>query len=406
MRITIINQFYPPDLAPTGHLAASLAEHRAALGDTVTVLTSVGGYVPQFPSHVTVQKDNPRVIRLWTPMFGKKRSVHRIVDYALFFTQTLVRLMLLPRQDILVSLTTPPFIGLSAVAHKLFHPRVRFLLWNMDCYPEILERTDVISPGGWIARLLDRINWIIFSKLDHFVCLDTAMQNLLVSRYPRLADVPCTVIPNWESQAQFPLGLDPDPWPGWESFDIGAFFKVLYLGNAGFGHNFDTVLEAASYLRQDKICFLFVGGGSKWPSLAHEADRRGLENIHLHTYVAKQITPSVLSGADCALITMNESALGVISPSKMHANLAMGLPLLYIGPEGSNVDDAIRQFGVGASLRHGDVRGTVAFLRTLASDQHLLNEYSKRARAAFEAAYVDTRTLPMFDAVLDGISPG
>jgi hypothetical protein len=46
MRITIINQFYPPDLSPTAHLAASLAEHRAALGDEVTVITGRAGYVP------------------------------------------------------------------------------------------------------------------------------------------------------------------------------------------------------------------------------------------------------------------------------------------------------------------------------------------------------------------------
>ena len=45
MRITILNQFYPPDLAPTAHLAASLAAHRAAKGDEVTVITGSGSYV-------------------------------------------------------------------------------------------------------------------------------------------------------------------------------------------------------------------------------------------------------------------------------------------------------------------------------------------------------------------------
>lgn len=404
MRITIINQFYPPDLAPTGYLAASLAKHRAALGDVVTVLTSFGGYVHQPPSRDAPQKSAVRLIRLWTPMFGKKRAFHRVADYGLFFAQAFLRFLLLPRQDVLISLTTPPFIGLSAAAHKCLHPRARFLLWNMDCYPEILERTAVIPTGGWVARQLDRINRIIFSKLDHLVCLDAAMQSLLVSRYPGLEKVPCTVIPNWEAHAQFPPGLDPAPWPGWNAIGEGADLRVLYLGNAGFGHNFETLLEAASSLIQDKVSFQFVGGGSKWQLLADEAARRGLVNVHLHPYVAKQITPSVLSGADCALITMNESALGVISPSKLHAYLAMSLPVLYIGPEGSNVDAAIRQFGVGASLRHGDVRGTVSFLRALASDEHLRSTYGEQARAAFESAFVDTQTLPVFDAVIDGLS--
>ena len=32
-----------------------------------------------------------------------------------------------------------------------------------------------------------------------------------------------------------------------------------------------------------------------------------------------------------------------MSPSKLHANLAAGLPVLYVGPEGSNVDEAIKR---------------------------------------------------------------
>src|SRR6185436_1265307 len=46
LRLTVLNQFYVPDISPTAHLAASLAEHRARAGDRVTVVTSQGGYVP------------------------------------------------------------------------------------------------------------------------------------------------------------------------------------------------------------------------------------------------------------------------------------------------------------------------------------------------------------------------
>ncbi len=45
MRITIVNLFYPPDLAPSAHFAASLADHRAALGDEVTVVCGTGSYL-------------------------------------------------------------------------------------------------------------------------------------------------------------------------------------------------------------------------------------------------------------------------------------------------------------------------------------------------------------------------
>ena len=45
MRLTLVNQFYAPDISPTAQLAASLAEHRADLGDEVTVITGRAGYL-------------------------------------------------------------------------------------------------------------------------------------------------------------------------------------------------------------------------------------------------------------------------------------------------------------------------------------------------------------------------
>ena len=42
MRLTIVNQYYVPDISPTAQLAASLAEHRAARGDHVTIIAGSG----------------------------------------------------------------------------------------------------------------------------------------------------------------------------------------------------------------------------------------------------------------------------------------------------------------------------------------------------------------------------
>jgi len=90
----------------------------------------------------------------------------------------------------------------------------------------------------------------------------------------------------------------------------------------------------------------------------------------------------------------------VMSPSKLHSNLAMGLPVLYVGPERSNVDDAIRRFGCGVSLRHGDAAGVEMFVRRLASDGAAREAMSRLARRAFEEAYCDARVLPQFDELL------
>src|SRR5690606_38606677 len=146
----------------------------------------------------------------------------------------------------------------------------------------------------------------------------------------------------------------------------------------------------------DDAVFLFMGGGARWEDLRAEVARRGLENVRFHGYVPKDDTPAVMAGAAGALITLDDRSLGVMSPSKLHANLAAGLPILYVGPPGSNVDEAIEATGCGWSLRHGDVDGLVDAVRALPG----ADDVRQRARQAFETRYADTATLPRFDTLL------
>jgi glycosyltransferase involved in cell wall biosynthesis len=414
MRITLINQFYRPDISPTAHLTASLAEHRAAMGDEVTVITSGGRYVaPASPSPSTPHAPSstptraPRVIRVWTPALGKGSIVKRLADYASYYLLAAFRALTLPAQDVLVSLTTPPYIAWAGALHKLLHPRrTKLVLWNMDCYPDAAERAGILRRGGVASRLMRAMNRALFRRLDHLVGLDTAMIELLCSQYaPRDTTgsntLPATIIPNWEDAALFPIDATPAPWPEAEALALREKFVVLYLGNAGTGHSFATALDAAERLKGTNVVFLFVGGGSRWEEVRREKESRGLSNVVMRDYVPKELTPSVLASAGCALITLRDEALGVMSPSKLHSNLASGLPVLYIGPAGSNVDDAIVRFGCGVSLRHGDATGAADFLRRLASDAPLASELRGRARAAFDQAYCDLRTLPQFDELLN-----
>jgi glycosyltransferase involved in cell wall biosynthesis len=275
----------------------------------------------------------------------------------------------------------------------------------MDCYPDVVERAGMIREGEIVSRILRAMNRILFRQIDHLVCLDTAMVELLCSQYSSAGRrPPVSVIPNWEDLSMFPRDdLQPPTWNGITELGLGGNFVLLYLGNTGVGHAFETVLDAADALREDKVRLLFIGGGSRWRELHQTRDARVLTNVVLHDYIPKDQTPAVMATADAALITLRDESLGVMSPSKLHANLAMGLPIVYVGPAGSNVDDAIRRFDCGVSLRHGDVTGLVAYVRRLVAEPSLRQELRRRARRAFDEAYCDARTLPQFDGVLRSV---
>jgi glycosyltransferase involved in cell wall biosynthesis len=400
VRLTILNQFYAPDASPTAQLAGSLASHRAARGDDLTVISGRAGYLPGLahgkdgdPGHGAV-----RVHRVWVPNVGKSSVPRRLFGYASFLVGCTVRVLRLRRQDVIVAMTTPPLLVVIALLHRALHRRTRVVLWSMDCYPDAAERFGKLRDHGLLARLLRAVNRAAFRRLDAVVVLDGAMAELLASQYAAGPDrPPVRVIPNWEPADAFPPPGAARPWAGYEEMAVGDRIVVVYLGNTGVGHRFDTAVEAAARLREEAV-FLFVGGGARRDELRQLAAERGADNVVLHDYLPWAEVHEVMAGADGALITLDDRSLGIISPSKLHANLAAGLPVLYVGPAGSNVDEAIQRFGCGTSLRNGDVDGLVAAVRGLRDG----SEQRARARGAFEAAYTDAVNLPRWDALLDG----
>ncbi|MCG8511389.1 MAG: glycosyltransferase family 4 protein, partial [Rhodospirillales bacterium] len=335
MRITLLNQFYRPDIAPTAHLAASLAEDRARRGDQVTVVASRGGYVePAQRDAESSAAANPKIYRVWTPMLGKKSVLRRCLDYLSYYIFTFIRMLMLPRQDVIISLTTPPFIVWAALVHRMLHRRTRVILWNMDCYPEAAEQAGKLKRDGFLSRIMRFSNRAIFRRISHLVVLDTAMRDLLMSQYAvGQNQPPVTIIPNWEDASFFPADAKHERWEGIDRLKLDGRLVVLYLGNMGVGHDFDAVIEAAKQLRDESMTLLFVGGGGRTATLEQAAKEHQLDNLIVHPYVPKENTGQVMAAVDCALITLQPWALGIMSPSKLHANLALSLPIVYVGPE-------------------------------------------------------------------------
>ncbi len=406
MRITIVNLYYPPDVSPTARLAASLAGHRARLGDEVTVVTSRGRYAEGPPAGRSGgHDDRVTVHRVRAPRRGAVSIASRAAQYLAFHAGAAVRLYRLVQQDVIICLTTPPLIGAVGVLHRCRNsrnPRSKLILWNMDCYPEILEVAGLIRRGGIAARLCRRLNRWLFRRLDHVVCLDDAMREGLRSRYGAGRRGPAfSVVANWEPKARFPDPAHGQPWAGRRELGLGDRFVVLYLGNAGYGHELDVVIDAARTLRGDDVVFLFIGGGVHHRRLGQAAAAEGLDNVLFHPYVPEQELPAALAVGDLGLISLADDAVGVMSPSKLHGYLAAGVPVAYLGPPGSNVDAAIERFACGVRLDHGDAGALVDLVRRSVADGRWHTAMKRRARAAFEEAYCDDTALPKFDEVIE-----
>jgi colanic acid biosynthesis glycosyl transferase WcaI len=148
-----------------------------------------------------------------------------------------------------------------------------------------------------------------------------------------------------------------------ERHGLAEKFVIMYSGNHSPCHPLDTLCEAARRLaHRDQFAFCFVGGGSEQTKVARFAAQHRLSNVKCLPYQPLNELSESLSAADLHAVVMGEEFAGIVHPCKVYNIMAIGAPILYIGPQASHVSDIAAgtesgQFYLG---RHGDIDGIVA----------------------------------------------
>ena len=109
MKILLLNQFFWPDSSATSQLLTDLARSLAAEGHDVTAISSgAGGYaLTDTPAGAPAV----RSLRVKAMPFGRA-TIGRLLSYASFYVTAAWRELSLPRQDVVLTLTTPPLLPL------------------------------------------------------------------------------------------------------------------------------------------------------------------------------------------------------------------------------------------------------------------------------------------------------
>jgi hypothetical protein len=126
----------------------------------------------------------------------------------------------------------------------------------------------------------------------------------------------------------------------------------MYSGNHSPVHPLDMLLETAHRLQADpRFCFVFVGGGSEFGRLRAISKDLGLANVKFLPYQPIESLSGSLSAADLHAVVLGSAMVGTIHPSKLYNILAVGSPVLYVGPEQSHISDALEK---GDAMECGD----------------------------------------------------
>ncbi|MBE7495700.1 MAG: glycosyltransferase family 4 protein [Verrucomicrobiaceae bacterium] len=386
MRVLLLNQCFHPDHVATAQHLGDLALELVKAGHEVTAVASSRGYddpARRFPVRETW--NGVEIRRIWTPGLGKKAKWRRLVDFAVFWLNAARILLLLPRHDVTVCLTSPPLIStLGTLAAKLKGGAV--VPWVMDLNPDEAVAAGWLKAGGLAERTLTCIqNWS-FRQAARIIALDRFMAARLIAKGVR-PDVIHTDAPWSHDQA---VRFDAAARAAFRAkHGLGGKFVVMYSGNHSPCHPLDTVLAAAEALKAEPdIHFLFVGGGSEFKKVQAFQQDRALSNITTLPYQPMSELSGSLSSADLHLVVMGAPFVGIVHPCKIYNILTLGLPFLFIGPEESHGGDLARRLndpGYARLARHGDVAQVVAHVREAAaggarqpepSAQRLGGEYS------------------------------
>ena len=287
--------------------------------------------------------------------FGKGSKTRRALDFASFLVCCFARMCTLGRFDCIVTLTSPPLISFLGLLFARL-TSARLVLWMMDMNPDEAIAAGWLREGSIPARVL---SWCLTSSLlgaAQIVALDRFMRERIIAKGIPAERV--SVIAPWIHSDEVRFDLD-----GRRQFrerhGLADKFVVMYSGNHSPCHPLDSLLQAAEQLRcEHDIAFCFVGGGSELKKVHNFKQRYELHNILCLPYQPLKHLSASLSAADLHAVVMGDPFVGIVHPCKIYNVMAIGAPVLYIGPSQSHITD------LGAaewlrSDRHNNVDGTV-----------------------------------------------
>ena len=333
MRILFLNQYFPPDPAPTGILLREIADALAAEGCEVVFASSGQDYRGG-------QRKGSRMKRelqgLWA-LFRAAMGVGRV--------------------DAIVSATSPPLLVVAAgVIAKM--RGARHYHWLFDMYPELATALGEV-PDGFVAGMFAAATRWAYRGAKCVVALDEDMAIRL-----RGYGVTARIIPPWVFQSLIAARAAQSLKPA----DGGKAERIwLYSGNLGRAHEWRTLLDAQRILETAGAPWrlVFQGGGPSWPAAQEYAASIGLTRCEWKPYVPEEELPNSLLAADLLVVTQKPETCGLLWPSKLALVTSLPRPILWVGQRDRAIARDLATLPQAGVFAPGDAAGAAGWITGL-----------------------------------------
>jgi colanic acid biosynthesis glycosyl transferase WcaI len=385
MRLAVLCPHFAPDLAPTGEVMTRIVLELARRGHRIDVVTALPWYVnhrvePEWAGRLTrVEETEWGTIRRVHPFPVDKRSiVKRAAAFAGFSALAGLTGLRGGRVEGVLAMSPPLTLGLTGWAVST--ARRAPLVFNIqDVFPDVAIEVGAITDARLIAaaRALERAS---YRAADAVTVLSDDLADNVRAKIAPPARHKVRVIPNFvDTDAIVPR----DRLTTYRrELGIGEETVVMYAGNVGFSQSLGLVVQAARALVDQRVVFVFNGGGSARVGL--EAEAAGLPNVRFAPYQPKDRLAEVLATGDIHLVPLRKGLARASVPSKTFSILAAGRPVLASVDEGTEVARVVTRAGCGLAVPPDDPEAFLSGLRQLLADSTAATAMGERGRRFVE----------------------
>ncbi|MCB1257526.1 MAG: glycosyltransferase family 4 protein [Microthrixaceae bacterium] len=381
MKVTILTQYFEPEIGAAQLRYAALVRQLHRLGHEVTVLTAV----PNHPTgrifdgyrgklYSTERTDWGTVHRAWVyPAIGT--GLKRYLNFLSFAVTALPMLRFARRSDVLIVETPPITAGAVGMLGSVL-TRAELVVYLADLSTNSVKDLDI--PGGkLIARVMDSIERRLYRRARYVTTVTDGLVRVLNEEYGLPADKVLMLENGADTDTFKPVPLDSGLL---EQFGVEEGKYILYAGTHGYAHGLDVALQAAPGLSELGLNLLFVGEGSDKERIVELSRSMGLDNVSFFGQQSPDVVAGLYSGALAGLSTVRDiQVMRDARPAKLFACLSCAKPLIYSGAgEGAELAESSGGAIVAAA---GDPQEIVDAASRLAGDHELARQMGESGRS-------------------------
>jgi len=396
-RLLVLNQYYWPGVEATAQLLTELCEALAEDMDVKVVTGVLHGHEGE-PRRVMHQ--GVEIVRVPSTSFERSRFFARAANYASYLSSALLSGVRGRRPDVVLCMTDPPIVANVAllVARRYRAPLV---VISQDVFPEIAVQLKRLE-NPVLMSLLRGLVGIYLRRADRIVAIGETMRTRLEEKGAppdRLR-----VIPNWVDTARLGPLEKANPWA--RNSRLDEKFVVMHSGNVGHAQDLDSLVRAATFLRDlDDLKIMIIGTGARHAELVGLTELLQADQVQFLYYQSRGVLPQSLSAADVHVVGLAPGLAGYVVPSRLYGILAVARPVIVAADPDSETAQVVERIGCGIVVPPGRPELLARAIRDAHDGKYDLAEMGRLGREWVEKEADRTVAIGRYRELLRELAP-